>query len=58
MKEYKIFCFEEVKDYIWLNGEAWNRVKAAPKEDYIQVMPVMTTAPARKTGKIMPICAM
>ena len=38
MKEYKILTFEEVKDYIWLSREAWDRVRSAPKEEYIQAL--------------------
>ncbi len=38
MKEYKIFTFEEVKDYIWLNEEGWRRVKNAPADQRVQVM--------------------
>lgn len=38
MKEYKIFTFEEVKDYIWLSREAWSRVRSAPKEEYVQAL--------------------
>ncbi len=34
MKEYKIVTFEESIKYVRLTREAWDRVKAVPKEEY------------------------
>lgn len=38
MKAFKIFTFEEVKEYVWMSRDAWSRVRSAPKEEYVQAM--------------------
>ena len=38
MKEFKILSFEEVKDYIWLTRDAWDRVRSASKEEYLDAL--------------------
>lgn len=36
--EYKTYAFEQIIDDVRLSQEAWDRVKSAPKEEYIEAV--------------------
>jgi len=38
MKDYKIFTFAESVDDMWLSREAWDRVRAVPREERVEAM--------------------
>ena len=38
LKEFKIVSLEEIKDYVWLSREVWERARTVPPEEYVDAL--------------------